>query len=224
MPRWYSTPKNSCGRAPHRADDEVEDGNVGPAMGEPAIINSWTRVAMRRIRSFPDEQRLPLLDSISRTTQNAISRARADDWLPVAHTIEVCDALVEALGAERAVEFWRDIVYDSWVGGLLERLGGQLRDQQDEDTARRRNDGVLMLAPAAWTMSARDCGEIIAARNDNGRLQLEARDLPPSVRASEGIRVMYAGALKAMLGFSHLSASVEIVDSDERLAFHLTFK
>lgn len=192
-------------------------------MGQPAIVNSWNRVAMRRIRSFPDDERHGALDLISRATKNAIARARSDEWLPVEHAIEVCDALVSVLGAERAVEFWRDVVYDSWVGGLLESLGGKLREDSDEDTLERRNDGVLALAPAAWTMSARDCGEIVARRDDGG-MQLEARDLPRQVLASEGIRVMYAGALKAMLAFSGLSASVEIIENDDDLAFSLTFK
>jgi hypothetical protein len=193
-------------------------------MGNPAIINSWNRVAMRRVRSFPDDERHAVLDAISRNTKNTISRGRSDEWLPVECAIEVCDALVNVLGAERAVEFWRDVVYDSWVGGLLESLGGKLREDQDEDSVKRRNDGVLALAPAAWTMSARDCGEIVARRDESGRMQLEARGLPPQVHASEGIRVMYAGALKAMLEFSHLSASVEIIENDEHLAFSLTFK
>jgi hypothetical protein len=193
-------------------------------MSSPAIINSWTRVAMRRIRSFPDDERHQILDAISRKTQNAISRARSDEWLPVEHAIEVCDALVAALGAERAVEFWCEVVYDSWVGGLLEPLGGKLRGDEDEDELRERNEGVLALAPAAWSMSARDCGEIVATRDENGRLQLEARNLPKQVRESEGIQVMYAGALKAMLAFSKLSASVEIIDEDDRLAFSLSLR
>jgi hypothetical protein len=49
------------------------------AMSNPAIINSWTRVAMRRIRSFPDDERARMGEKISRETQNAISRARADE-------------------------------------------------------------------------------------------------------------------------------------------------
>lgn len=191
-------------------------------MSNPAIINSWTRVAMRRIRSFPDDERTRLGDKISRATQNAIARARADEWLAVEHTIEVCDALVEVLGPDRAFEFWRDIVHDSWVGGLLVPLANKLRPDQDE--VRELGQGVLSLAPAAWSMSSRDCGEIVARRDDEGRLQIEARDLPPAVRASVGIRVMYAGAVKGMLGFSKLTADVDILDRDDVFAFKLSLK
>jgi hypothetical protein len=200
-------------------------------MSSPAIINSWNRAAMRRVRSFPDATRLPILDTITRATQNAIARARADEWLSVEYTIEVCDTLVEVLGAEKAVEFWRDLVYDSWVGGLLEPLSSSLQSspdpagaEPDAEQLRQRNKGVLALAPAAWLMSARDCGEIVVASDETGSMRLEARNLPPIVRVSEGIHVMYAGAIKAMLAFSRLPTRVEIIGSSEDLAFSLTFK
>jgi hypothetical protein len=177
---------------------------------------------MRRIRSFPDDERTRLSEKIPRATQNEIARARADEWLEAEHAVAVCDALVEVLGPDRAFEFWRDIVHDSWVGGLLVPLASKLRPDQDE--ARALGEGVLSLAPAAWSMSARDCGEVVARRDDAGRLQIEARDLPPAVRASVGIRVMYAGAVKGMLGFSRLSADVEILDRDDVFAFKLSLK
>jgi hypothetical protein len=191
-------------------------------MSTPAIINSWTRVAMRRIRSFPDDERAHLIEKISRTSQNAIARARADEFLPAEHAVEVCDALVEVLGPERAFEFWREIVHDSWVGGLLGPLANKMRPAEGEVQA--IGQGVLALAPAAWLMSARHCGEIVAQRDGDGRLQLEARNLPASVRASIGIKVMYAGAVKGMLGFSGLSADVEILESDDMFAFKLSLK
>lgn len=191
-------------------------------MSNPVIINSWNRVAMRRIRSFPDEDRVRMTDKISKETQNAIAKARADEWLPAEYAIEVCDALVEVLGAERAFEFWRDIVHDSWVGGLLGPLANKMKPAEGEVRAIR--EGVLALAPAAWLMSARNCGEIVAERDDDGRLQLEARNLPPAVKASQGIRVMYAGAVKGMLGFSGLSADVEMLESDDMFAFKLSLK
>jgi hypothetical protein len=199
-------------------------------MSNPAIINSWNRAAMRRVRSFPDATRLPILDTITRATQNAIARARADEWLSVEFTIEVCDTLVDVLGADQAVEFWRDLVYDSWVGGLLEPLTSGLESSApaggapDAEQLRQRNLGVLALAPAAWSMSARDCGEIVVAANEAGSMRLEARNLPPMVRISEGIQVMYAGAIKAMLAFSQLSTHVEIIGSGDALAFSLTFE
>jgi hypothetical protein len=199
-------------------------------MSSPAIINNWNRAAMRRIRSFPDATRLPILDTITRATQNAIARARADEWLSVEYTIEVCDTIVEVLGTEQAIEFWRDLVYDSWVGGLLEPLSANLESgatvgsEPDEDQLRERYKGVLALAPAAWLMSARDCGEIVVATDKPGSMRLEARNLPPMVRVSEGIRAMYAGAIKAMLAFSRLSTNVEIINSTDNLAFSLTFK
>lgn len=191
-------------------------------MSTPAIINSWNRVAMRRIRSFPDDDRVRMLDKIPRETQDAIGKAKADAWLPAEHAVAVCDALVEVLGAERAFEFWRDIVHDSWVGGLLGPLATKMKPAAGEVQA--IGEGVLALAPSAWLLSARDCGEIVALRDQDGRLRLEARGLPESVRGSAGIRVMYAGAVKGMLGFSGLSADVEILDRDDVFAFTLSLK
>lgn len=184
-------------------------------MDRPAIKNSWTRVAMRRIRSFQPDDRHRVLDQVSRTTQNTIARTRSDDWLPIALGIEVFDALVDALGTERSVEFWRDVVYDSWVGGLLEPLIASMNEG---------GLGLITLAPAAWSISARDCGEVLVV-GDGDRVRLEARGLPPIVRESSGIQVMYAGALKAMLEFSKLSASVAIeAEGAGPLAFRLEFR
>ncbi len=186
---------------------------MAPPVDRPAIKNSWTRVAMRRIRSFPPEARHRVLDGISRTTQNAISRTRSDDWLLAEQVIEVCDALVNALGAKPAFEFWRDVVYDSWVGGLLEPL---------LPTMKEGGLGLLTLAPAAWELSARDCGEVVVVPDEAGRVRIEARNLPAVVRDSLGIQTMYAGALKAMMMFSKLSADVEIsADGEGPLAFRL---
>ncbi|MFO7566187.1 MAG: hypothetical protein R6X02_26310 [Enhygromyxa sp.] len=161
-----------------------------------------------------------MLDQISRTAQNTIARIRADDWLPAELAVEVCDALAEALGSKRAVEFWRDVVYDSWVGGLLEPLLAR----NNSGSADGPKHGLLTLAPAAWSLSARDCGEVVLVGDSDGRARLEARDLPPYVRESPGIQAMYAGALEAMLAFSRLSASVEIqAEGDQPLAFRLEF-
>lgn len=183
---------------------------------------------MRRIRSFQPDDRQRVLDKISRTAQDTITRTRGDDWLPAALAVEVCDALVECLGPERAAEFWRDVVYDSWVGGLLEPLLASSRrsaaDGSSKDSSGPKH-GLLTLAPAAWSLSARDCGQVVLVDDDDGKVRLEARDLPKSVRDSAGIQVMYAGALKAMLAFSGLSASVEIqAEGDQPLAFRLLFR
>lgn len=163
-----------------------------------------------------------MLDKISRPAQDAIARLRGEDWLPAELAVEVCDALVEGLGPERAVEFWRDVVYDSWVGGLLEPLLASRRSASDGAAG---SHGLLTLAPAAWSLSARACGQVVLVEDAEGRVRLEARDLPQPIRDSAGIQVMYAGALKAMLAFSKLSASVEIqAAGDQPLAFRLEFR
>jgi hypothetical protein len=176
---------------------------------------------MRRIRSFQPEDRQRVLDQVSRETQDMIARARGDEWLPVPHAVEVCDALVDALGNERAVEFWRDVVYDSWVGGLLEPLIASMSGPGSKGP----KHGLLALAPAAWSLSARNCGQVELVDDGGGRVRLEARDLPSVVRESFGIQVMYAGALKAMLAFSRISANVEIqAEAGRPLAFRLEFR
>ena len=110
------------------------------------------RVAMRRIRSFQPDDRNRVLEKVSRATQNTIARTRADDWLPAALAVEVCNALVDALGSERAVEFWRDVVYDSWVGGLLEPLlangGAYGSPPRNGEQWRHRWPSVWLRAPS----------------------------------------------------------------------------
>ena len=174
---------------------------------------------MRRIRSFPDDKRHALIDDIPRSTQNAIARARTDALLPAEHAVRVCDALVAVLGSEQAVDFWCEVVQDSYVDGLLEPLVDKLRNGE-------LTHGLLDLASEAWRLSSEHCGEVVLATGTDGRVLLEARDLPPTVRASAGIQTMFAGALRAMLAFSKLSANVEIRDqnTDGSIAFALTMR
>ncbi len=183
----------------------------------PGIRNSWTRVAMRRIRSYPDARRHEVLDTISRAAQNAIARLRSDDWLPAEYAVEVCEALLRVLGAEQTVEFWADVVQDSYAGGLLEPLIHQIRSGGASN--------LLDLAPQAWELSARNCGRV-ALVVGQGPLRLEARDLPPQVRDSLGIQAMFAGALRAMLSFSKLDAAVRFrTDApDGSIAFELSLR
>lgn len=164
----------------------------------PAIRNNWTRVAMRRIRTFPDDRRRGLLDAIPRETQNAIAHGRPDEWLPAEHAISVCDTILQQLGVEQAVDFWRTIVFDSYAGGLLESLIVGL----DEDT------DLLGLAPKAWELSACNCGQVAVVPSHTG-LRLEARELPPGMRESLGIQAMFAGAVRAILAFSKLEAHIQ---------------
>jgi hypothetical protein len=187
------------------------------AADAPGIRNSWTRVALRRIRSFPDPRRHQILDTISRNAQNTIARLRSDDWLPAEYAVEVCDAIHGALGPEPTVEFWTEVVSDSYVGGLLEPLVNDLRYGGAAH--------MLDLAPKAWELSARNCGRVVLVA-EAGRLQLAARELPQLVRDSMGIQAMFAGALRAMLGFTKLEAKVRVrTDSpDGAIAFELALR
>jgi hypothetical protein len=168
-----------------------------PAPDFPAIRNNWTRVAMRRIRTYPDDKRRGLLDAIPRETQNAIAHGRPDEWLPAEHAIAVCDALLQQAGVDEAVEFWRTIVFDSYAGGLLEPLIVGLNEDTD----------LLELAPKAWELSACNCGRVGVVLGSSG-LRLEAHDLPPGMRESQGIQAMFAGAVRAILAFSKLEAQI----------------
>lgn len=163
----------------------------------PAIRNNWTRVAMRRIRSYPDAQRHALLDAIPRATQLAISQGRVDEWLPAQHAVNVCDALLQVLSLDETIEFWRAIVFDSYAGGLLESLLTSPDEQTD----------LLGLAPKAWQLSAIHCGEIVVVPASGG-LRLEARNLPPHLRESKGIQAMFAGAVRAILAFAKIDAGI----------------
>ncbi len=166
----------------------------------PAIRNNWTRVAMRRIRSFPDGPRRKLLDSIPYATNEAISHSLPDEWLPAEHAIAVCDAVLTQLGIAEAVEFWQAIVLDSYAGGLLEDLVIGMRDAKTSD--------LLGLAPSTWELSARNCGQIEVVPSSTG-LRLEGRGFPAGLRDSRGIQAMFAGAVQAMLSFSKLDAELD---------------
>lgn len=184
-----------------------------PDVEFPAIRNNWTRVAMRRIRSYPDARRHALLDAIPRATHTAIAQARVDEWLPAEHAVAVCDALLAELGLDETVEFWRAIVFDSYAGGLLESLLTGVDEQTD----------LLGLAPAAWQLSAIHCGHIAVVVGRTG-MRLEAHELPNDLRESKGIQAMFAGAVRAILAFSKIDAGVRFDADlpDDAIGFELT--
>lgn len=185
----------------------------------PSINNSWSRVALRRIRSFPPAERKAVLDAIPEDTRGTIAGAKRSDYLPATHAVAVCEGLISVIGTDRAVDFWETVVGDSYAGGLLEPLITKMR--RDE-----LDFGLIGLASDAWALSTRDCGKVGLAPSRDGKVRLEAQGLPDYVRDSAGIQAMFAGTLRAMLAFSKLRASVEVStdNADGSIAFELKLR
>jgi len=179
----------------------------------PGIRNSWSRIALRRIRALPPAQRTPILDAIPAATQEQVRSLGTTDFIAIEHTVQILDAIQAVLGQEAMIVFWADAVRDSYAGGLFAQLVLRAATLGGDGTR------LLKLAPQAWSLSSTQCGVVQAADLGNGDFRLFSEDFPPQVVASPGFASMFIGALRAMLDVTRTKGEVFQVSTERGLAF-----
>lgn len=128
------------------------------------------------------------------------------DWLSLDDTLPVLDALYEAAADEdEFVEFWRELIFDSYAGGLFSQL--------IQKAATMGGDGkrLLKLAPQAWTLSTAKCGVVDVSKDEQGHLLLGSNGFPDAVLQSRPFALLFKGALLGMIGFVGGHGTVEYV-------------
>ena len=146
-------------------------------MTQPAIRNSWTKTALRRARSLPPETRESIVAAIPEDVQNKVRRGRDADWIPLEEAVVVAEAIATALGDEGMVDFWAELIADSYAGGLFRQLVAKAINIGSDGTR------LLKLAPQAWALSSRDCGVVVTEKSDTG-ISVRSQDFPEAVRRS----------------------------------------
>jgi len=162
----------------------------------PAIRNSWTKAAVRRTRAFPPDKKAAFLARVPADTLDRIRDLGNADWLSLDDTLPVLDALHAALADdEEFVEYWRELIFDSYAGGLFSQL--------IKKAATLGGDGkrLLKLAPQAWALSTTKCGVVDVARDEDGSLSLRSQGFPTSILESKPFALLFKGALLGMIEF-----------------------
>jgi hypothetical protein len=164
---------------------------------------------------MPPAQRTPILAAIPAETQEQVRALGTADFIAVEHTVFILDAMQAALGEEAMIEFWVDAVRDSYAGGLFAQLVLRAATLGGDGTR------LLKLAPQAWGLSSRNCGEVKSLTLGNGEYRLYSDDFPPQVVASPGFASMFIGAIKAMLVVTRTKGEVVAEPAERGLAFRV---
>ena len=180
-----------------------------------SIRNSWTRAVVRRLRALPADRREPILARIDPETLKTVRRTRDAGFIPLETAVEVVEALRSGFDDDALAAFWAELVTDSYAGGLFTELIVKAATGFGGD-----GTGLLKLAPAAWNLSSRNAGEVKVVRGASGSLTLSG-EFPPSIHDSHGFRLVFRGALTAMLGLTKIEAELVEEHDDGTLRFHV---
>lgn len=180
---------------------------------KPAIRAHYAKVALKRSRAIPGGKGSLIRDRIGESEAARVRKLSSLDWLSVPLTLDICDAILVVLGEEGARNFWAELMFDSYDRGLLKPLTTMARDGVEgaEGPA-----ALLHMAPRAWALSSRSCGEIkLVTRPGRSELQLSSASLLPIIIRSRGFHCVFWGACRAMLDLFRTPGTVEVFREDD---------
>ncbi len=162
----------------------------------PAIRAHYLKLALKRLRAYPDGKGQKIRDRIAAAALIEIREASSLSWLPLALVIDVCDTILAVLGDAEARQFWTDLMRDSYDHGLLKPLTMLAQFGLGQGGVVK----LLRMAPRAWSLSTRNCGTIDCGdKGPHGGLHLRGIDLLPQILESRGFICVFYGACQAML-------------------------
>jgi len=191
----------------------------------PAIRAHYSRLALKRLRAYPEGKGAEIRERVSPGHLAEIREAASLSWLPVAAVVELCDAIHGVLGDDAACEFWTDLMRDSYDHGLLKPLTVLAHFSLGRSGASR----LLKTAPRAWALSTRNCGtiEVVDEPGERG-LRVRGVDLIGPVLHSRGFVCVFHGACQAMLELFKSRGKVRVyqhtVDEVLQLGFEIAFE
>ncbi len=183
-------------------------------MTQPAIRNSWTKTALRRVRSLPPDVREAIVAAIPPELQNEVRRGRDTDWIELDKAVTVAEAIAAGLGDEGMVDFWAELIADSYAGGLFRQLVAKAINIGSDGTR------LLKLAPQAWGLSSRDCGVVVTEKTETG-VTVRSQDFPEAVLRSGAFDALFRGALTAMGAFGKRRPEIITAHGDEGFVYQV---
>lgn len=190
----------------------------------PAIRAHYSRLALKRLRAFPDNKGVEIRERVTPAYLAEIREAASLTWVPIEAVVELCDAIHAVLGDDAARGFWTDLMRDSYDHGILKPLTVLAHFNLGRSGASR----LLHTAPRAWALSTRNCGTIEVVDEPGGGLRLQGVDLIPAVLHSRGFMCVFHGACQAMLELFKSRGQVRVyqhtVDDRTQLAFEIAFE
>lgn len=202
--------------------------DTDPATRAPVIRAHYSKLALKRLRAYPEGKGAEIRERVSADNLAAIREASSLDWLPASAVIEVCDAILAVLGEDAAREFWTDLMRDSYDHGLLKPLTMLAQFNAGPSGASR----LLRTAPEAWALSSQDCGslEFLGDDTEDERsLQIRGVDLLPEILRSRGFVCVFYGACRAMLELFKSPGEIRVHEHEvvgagrPQLAFEIAF-
>ena len=172
-----------------------------------AVRANFAKMALRRLRALPDGKGAEIRERVGNDRWEAIRAVGVDAWLPLSDMIQLCDAIVEVLGEGPSREFWTALMLDTYDSGLLRAMAAGVRASHEGAAAAGQ---LLRLAPAAWAMVTRACGDIDLVEDEGGRLRLGSGSLLPEVVKSRGIQALFLGACQSMLDQFRARARIDV--------------
>jgi hypothetical protein len=158
----------------------------------PHFRANYSKLALKLARRLPERD--AILRAAGDESVRRIGEAGMLEWLPAERHMAVTNAVQQILGATSAQSFWRDLMLLSFEGRLLKPLvQGGLR------LFGRTPRAILRLSPQAYSLIARECGEI-SVSDDRGRVRLDFNGLPGSLRTPGFVSLCHGNCL-AVLAF-----------------------
>jgi hypothetical protein len=165
---------------------------------------NWTKLALRQVGRLEEPHRSTTLSLVGNASLSTVRQAGVLTWLPAEHHHAVATALDQALGAEGARHFWRDLMVLSFERSLLRPLvDGGLR------VFGRTPRSVLRLSPQAYSLIARQCGVLsISDGRAPGSVRVAFDALPALLRSRAFLELCHGNCL-AVLRYLKLPGTVE---------------
>jgi len=178
---------------------------------EAAIRAYFAKSAVRRLRALPDGKGAQVRERMPAGLDSRLRRLSSNDWLPVGEMIALCDAIAEVLGEQAGRDLWTELIGDTYDNGLLRPMMADVRERLEGNAAA---DQLLRLAPQAWAMASRGCGDLRFGEGEQS-VCLCSGDLLPELVHSPGMHCLFYGACQSILDQFRVRAEIVVTASED---------
>jgi len=169
----------------------------------PAIRASVVRDALNFLETFEPRLRSRVLERVPRASREVIAAADRLDWIPVEHDHHIVDAVVDILGRERAMLYWRDGVVDAMGRPLLRNfVSGMFRFLGRSPAA------VVRIFAKCWPLVFQDLGETHLIATPDGHPTIRLENISPVIRRYPNYLITWHGISQSFTHIARVRGSV----------------